>query len=75
LEPSYTFDLPWGKLGYFARFSQYEYFDAGKKDITEYAVGLNYWPIDQVVVKTDYVIVDDGSVHDETISFGLGYHF
>jgi hypothetical protein len=75
LEPSYTFDIPWGKLGYFARFSQYDYFNNGGKDYTEYTAGVNYWPIEQVVLKADYSNIDTGATNEETFNFGLGYFF
>jgi hypothetical protein len=75
IEPSYTFDIPWGKTGVFARFSQYEYFNATRRENKEYSVGANYWPIDEVVVKIDYTNIDEGSVNNETVNFGLGYFF
>jgi len=75
LEPSYTHDIPWGKLGYFVRFSQYDYFNKGGRDYTEYTAGFNYWPIDEVVLKFDYSNIDKGDVNDETFNFGLGYFF
>lgn len=75
IEPSYTFNIPWGKTGVFARFSQYEYFNSVRKESKEYAVGANYWPIDEVVLKVDYTNIDEGSVNNETVNFGIGYYF
>jgi hypothetical protein len=75
LEPSYTFDVPWGKLGYFVRFSQYDYFNKSGRDYTEYTAGVNYWPIEQVVLKADYSNIDTGGTNEETFNFGLGYFF
>jgi hypothetical protein len=75
IEPSYSFDTPWGKLGYFCRFSQYDYFNKHGRAYDEASVGVNYWPINEVVVKVDYTNRDNGTVNDETINFGLGYHF
>lgn len=75
IEPSYSFDIPWGKLGYFARFSQYDYFNARGRAYDEFSAGVNYWPINEVVVKADYTNRDNGAVNDETFNFGLGYYF
>lgn len=75
LEPSYTFDIPWGKAGFFGRFSQYEYFNKTRRDNIEYAVGANYWPIDEVVVKVDYTYIDSNGDDNNTVNFGLGYYF
>lgn len=75
IEPSYKFDIPWGVFGFFARFSQYEYFNSGSQEAKEYSTGLNYWPIEQVVLKADYTKIDKGAVNDDTFNFGLGYYF
>lgn len=75
LEPSYTFDIPWGKAGFFARFSQFEYFNKSRRETSEVSIGANYWPIEEVVVKVDYTNSDNGPANDETVNFGLGYHF
>jgi hypothetical protein len=75
LEPSYTFDIPFGKAGVFARFSQYEYFNGTRRDNDEISVGANYWPIDEVVLKVDYTWIDTNDVDNQTVNFGLGYYF
>lgn len=75
LEPSYTFDIPWGKAGVFARFSQFEYFNGIRRDNDEISVGANYWPIDEVVLKVDYTFIDSNDVDNRTVNFGLGYFF
>lgn len=75
LEPSYKFDIPGGDLGVFFRFSQFEYFNTTRRDVTETTVGVNYWPIEEVVLKADYTNIASRGVHDETINFGLGYYF
>lgn len=75
IEPSYTFDIPWGKFGYFTRFSQYEYYNSGSNEAKEYTAGVNYWPLEEVVLKMDYTNIDRGSYNDETFNFGLGYFF
>ncbi len=75
IEPSYKFDIPWGKFGYFARFSQYEYYNGGMKDRIETTVGVNYWPIEEVVFKADFSNVEENDVNGETINLGVGYFF
>ena len=75
IEPSYGFDLPKGRAGVFTRFSQYEYFNGERREQTEFSVGVNYWPIEQVVLKADYTNIDKDGAHDETVNFGIGYHF
>ena len=75
IEPSYAVDMPKGKAGVFARFSQYEYFNGTRRDQKEFSVGVNYWPIEEVVLKTDYTNIDKGGEHDETYNFGIGYYF
>lgn len=75
LEPSYTVDIPWGRAGVFARFSQFEYFNGKRRDNDEISVGANYWPIDEVVVKVDYTYIDSNHVDSRAVNFGLGYFF
>lgn len=76
LEPSYKWDTKIGKVGVFGRFSQYDFLDgATRKDIDEFAVGVNYWPTDEIVLKVDYVNADDGDSNNETFNFGVGYYF
>ena len=75
LEPSYTFDVPWGQAGFFGRFSQFEYFNKTRRDNHEYSVGANYWPIDEVVLKVDYTYIVSNGANDKTVNFGIGYYF
>lgn len=75
LEPSYTFDIPLGKLGVFARFSQFEYYNSMRRENKEYTIGMNFWPRDEVVFKVDYTHIDSNGTDDETVNFGLGYYF
>ena len=75
LEPSYTFDIPWGQAGFFGRFSQFEYFNKTRRDNHEYSVGANYWPIDEVVLKVDYTYIVSNGANDKTVNFGVGYFF
>ena len=81
VEPSYSWQLGGDrKIGVFGRYSRYSYARSvrntrgGKFD--EYTLGLNYWPVDNVVLKADYTLIDkDGGNDDETFNFGMGYSF
>lgn len=77
LEPSYTWRYDNGSsLGFFARYSSYEYAKGTRKENDEYTVGVNYWPIDNVVLKADYnVLKEDGKSDTNTLNFGVGYSF
>lgn len=75
LEPSYTFDIPWGKAGFFGRFGQYEYFNQTRRENHEFVVGANYWPIEEVVLKVDYNYTVANGPDDKTVNFGIGYFF
>lgn len=77
IEPSYTWQLSGDtKVGVFARYSDYEYFDGSAKENTDITVGLNYWPVENVVFKADYTVIEDKDDHkDESINLGVGYQF
>ena len=80
VEPSYRFDVPQGELGLFARHEQWDT-QAGltgldsKSDVT--SVGVNYWPVQSVVLKMDYQFEDtpSGTADDDRINLGIGYQF
>lgn len=77
IEPSYTWSYQNGsRLGVFGRYSSYQYAKGGRIENDEYTVGLNYWPINHVVLKADYnVLKEDGAADNNTLNFGLGYSF
>ncbi|MGC6427221.1 MAG: porin [Akkermansiaceae bacterium] len=77
LEPSYTWGFDNGsRLGVFGRYSSYEYAKGTRKENDEYTFGVNYWPIDNVVLKADYnVLKEDGKSNTKTLNFGVGYSF
>jgi len=77
LEPSYRWSFANGsRVGIFGRYSAYEYASGSRKEVDEYTVGMNYWPIDNVVLKTDYnVLKEDGKSDNKTLNFGVGYSF
>ena len=66
IEPSYKLS---DKLGVLARYAEYETVDGNAKDVV--SVGVNYWPIENVVFKADYTDSDDS----ESINLGVGYSF
>ncbi len=79
IEPSYRFETEAGDLGFFARYSAYDN-NAGYAASTKnafYDIGMNYWPIDNVVLKWDIQFTDyaDSSKDEEIINLGVGYHF
>ncbi|MEN8694678.1 MAG: porin, partial [Akkermansiaceae bacterium] len=77
IEPSYTWSYQNGsRLGVFGRYASYQYAKGGRIENDEYTVGLNYWPINHVVLKADYnVLKEDGAADNNTLNFGLGYSF
>jgi hypothetical protein len=86
IEPSYRFEVPlgfddgYGELGFFARYSQYDN-NAGSStsttDFDQTDFGLNYWPIEQVVLKADYSIIEGPSNGDDDsiLNLGVGWSF
>lgn len=78
LEPSYTFDTDLGKLGFFYQFGELDFANAGAmRQETYHRAGLNYWPIDQVVLKLDYTKQErqGRTADDDTWNLGIGYSF
>lgn len=91
IEPSYTWNFGGNqKLGVFARYSHYEFArrSVGTNDsgafnnnngggaFDQFDVGLNYWPIDNVVLKVDYNhIIDEDDEVENLLNFGVGYSF
>ncbi len=79
IEPSYRFETEAGDLGFFARYSVYDN-HAGSSSNTEDAyfdIGMNYWPIENVVFKWDIQFTDyaNSSKDEEIINLGVGYQF
>jgi hypothetical protein len=79
LEPSYIWNLPntdQARLGVFGRFSHYEYAKSSQKEVDEMTAGVNFWPVDNVVLKTDYTHIEEDDKDDnDTFNFGVGYSF
>ncbi|MAU40942.1 MAG: porin [Kordiimonas sp.] len=80
VEPSYKINLGnEGAVGVFARYSRWDN-EAGDNTASAYrqtTIGVNYWPIDNVVFKLDYVFddFDNAAKEDDTINLGVGYQF
>lgn len=75
IEPSYKFSLGETKaLGVFARYEDITDFNGSGEERSYEAttVGVNYWPIDNVVFKADYQFIRDDS---DRANFGVGYQF
>ncbi len=80
-EPSYVWKFRNDqRIGLFTRYGQYRFArgaDNGRGgDFDNYSVGINYWPVERVVLKADYNLDDkDGGGSEETFNFGVGYSF
>ena len=74
VEPSYTFSFGNGsRLGFFGRYNKYKA-ETGKFD--QWDAGLNYWPIDNIVLKADYSRIDINDKDNKDIfNVGIGYTF
>ena len=73
IEPSYTWDTDYGKVGVFYRIADYNYFKSGSNNEKEdTSFGINYYPTDYVVLKAD--LTEDKAGKD-TLSLGVGYQF
>ena len=79
LEPSYRIEAESGDFGLFARYS---YYDTAAGDATSsgnafFDIGMNYWPLDNVVLKWDIQFTDyaDSARDEEIINLGIGYDF
>jgi hypothetical protein len=80
VEPSYRFDIGFGQLGVFARYSEWDNEAGSSTDSTfgQFDLGLNYWPHPNVVVKIDgeFQSFPDGrGKKDNRLNVGLGYQF
>ena len=84
IEPSYKLGVPMGPLedaqiGVFYRYSDWDN-NAGLDNNTgihRSVFGVNYWPIDDVVLKIDYIIEDkdSGGASKKSMNLGVGYQF
>jgi hypothetical protein len=80
IEPSIRGSL-WNIPGEFGAFARYNVWDnnAGASNDTEFTqwdLGVNYWPIPEVVLKFDVRQQDnDGDKNDNGFNLGIGYAF
>lgn len=84
IEPSYTFGVPMGsledaKFGVFYRYSDWDNNNGldNNTGTQRYVFGINYWPIDDVVLKMDYIIEDkeNSNINTKSMNLGIGYQF
>lgn len=85
VEPSYRFEVPfgyddgYGELGVFTRYNEIDLKSgSGASDgkTEQVDVGLNYWPIPNVVLKADYNFIDGpNGTDDSRFNAGIGYQF
>jgi len=77
IEPAYRFPVSFlpGEAGVFVRWSELDY--GNTKEEERIGFGVNYWPIDQVAFKFDWINIDDVDTDTSTNLFnlGLGYQF
>lgn len=83
VEPSWKLNPQWGV---FARYSLWNnqagsgtpglLLDPGNTEKSQYDVGVNWWPLPNVVVKADYQFQDNkNGMEQNGVNFGLGYQF
>ncbi|NNC89546.1 MAG: porin [Akkermansiaceae bacterium] len=74
VEPSYTVMLGNGsRVGVFGRYNYYHY---AKGEVMQYDAGINFWPIDQVVLKADWSHLEEkGKEAEDIFNLGVGYSF
>lgn len=76
IEPSWRFSEQWGV---FTRFNQWDNAAGDGLDsrFRQWNLGVNYWPVPNVVFKADYQTQDapDGSDEFDGINLGIGYMF
>jgi len=77
IEPAYRFPLSFlpGEAGVFARLSELDY--GNTKEEERIGFGINYWPVDQVAFKFDWINIDDvdADTSADTFNLGLAYQF
>ncbi len=77
IEPSWRFSEQWGA---FLRYNQWDNQAGsggpGNSEKTQYDVGVNFWPVQNVVIKADYQKQDNENEQDlEGFNLGIGYQF
>ena len=80
VEPAYYLESLCGLWGFFARYNVYDNTAGGSSDteVTQFDVGVNFWPHEQVVLKGDIQTTRDPSVtpkQDTSFNLGVGVMF
>lgn len=81
IEPSYRFRFSdtYGELGFYGRYSKFDFYKAGRSNNEIYEVGMNYWPTENVVFKFDIQDTSKSDVFsgkgDYAYNLGFGYQF
>ena len=74
VEPSYTHQL--GEAAKVGIFGRYNWYDFAGGEVEQYDVGVNFWPIDNVVFKADYSHIKPENGEDQDVfNLGVGYSF
>ena len=77
IEPSWRFSEQWGA---FLRYNQWDNRAGsggpGTTEKTQYDIGVNYWPVQNVVIKADYQMQDnENDQNRDGFNLGVGYQF
>lgn len=80
IEPSWRFPAGDGEIGIFGRYAEWDNeagLDGIDRSFDQVRLGVNYWPIPNVVLKMDYQFEDAplGASEDDRINLGVGYQF
>ena len=80
IEPSVKFKMASGNaVGFFARYAVDDNTAGNSTDTetSEFVIGANYWPHDNVVLKVDYQnqSAPEGSTDDDRLNAGIGFNF
>ncbi len=76
IEPSYKFRTPIGEAGVFVRYQEWNNKAGGNADDNEQVdIGLNYWPVEDVVFKFDYQFQNEKAGDHDGFNLGIGYQF
>lgn len=76
VEPSYKFRLLSGEADVFARYQEWNNRAGGDADDNEQIdIGLNYWPVEDVVFKFDYQFQNETAGDHDGFNLGIGYQF
>ncbi len=79
VEPAYYLSSSVGEFGFFARYNSFdnESGDSKSSDIEQVDTGINYWPVENVVLKADIAFVNqpEGKKDDNILNLGVGFAY